>query len=130
MAFNAMAGFAIQVLVLDDFSPTIASWWLAAIPVVVIGAPLGAIICSYMPRAVIAYMLISLIAIELLTTLWLVPLSLGFFLVATGVFLTFSYFNFRMFNIHRYEFCDPGSPADLARGEDLTDCSDVATCKQ
>lgn len=119
MAFNAMAGFAIQLLVLEDFPPPIVAWWLAAVPVVAVGAPLGAVLCSYMPRMTIAHILIALILLELVSTLFLVAFSLSVLLWACGVLTLFSYANFRMFNIHRYESCD--SP-ELCASCAETDC--------
>ena len=49
--------------------------WLAAVPVVVIGAPLGAYICASLSRRVIANALIGLIAIEFVSTLVIIPMS-------------------------------------------------------
>ncbi|HEY1963611.1 MAG TPA: sulfite exporter TauE/SafE family protein, partial [Acidobacteriaceae bacterium] len=43
--------------------------------VVAIGAPLGALICSYMPRRAIVLLLLFLIGLEFLSTLLLVPMS-------------------------------------------------------
>ena len=106
MAFNAMAGFAVQLMVLDDFSPTITAWWLAAVPVVAVGAPLGAVLCSLMPRVLIAKILIGLILLELVSTLVLFSFSTPVLLGACAVLVLFSYANFRMFNIHSYETCE------------------------
>ena len=47
-------------------------YWLAAVPVVAVGAPLGALICSHMKRHAIVLLLIAL---EFLSTLLLVPMS-------------------------------------------------------
>src|SRR6201996_227208 len=75
MAMVSLAGFAFHVAVLRDFGPTVTGYWLAAVPVVVLGAPLGALSCSYMPRRAIVLLLLFLIALEFLSTLLLVPLS-------------------------------------------------------
>ena len=74
MAINAIAGFTLQVFVFQDFPPQVQSYWLAAIPVVVVGAPLGAMFCSLLHRQTIANILIGLIAIEILTSILLIPL--------------------------------------------------------
>ena len=42
MAINALAGFAYQTFVIKDFNEPVFSFWLAAIPIVVVGAPIGA----------------------------------------------------------------------------------------
>lgn len=73
MAINAIAGFALQVFFFQDFGEPVLSYWLAAIPIVVIGAPLGAILCNRLSRQTIANFLISLISLELVTSLLLIP---------------------------------------------------------
>jgi len=45
--------------------------WLAAVPIVVVGAPLGAYFCSRMHYLHIRYLLIVLICLELVTSVWL-----------------------------------------------------------
>ncbi len=75
MAVNAVIGFAFHVFVLNDFSETVQNYWLAAIPVVVIGAPLGALLCSYLKKEKIAAVLVALITVELVSTIIIIPMS-------------------------------------------------------
>lgn len=75
MAFNSLVGFLLHCFYLGDFSPLIEDYWLAAIPVVVVGAPLGAVVCSRMSNRTITTVLIGLILIEFLSTLWLLPFN-------------------------------------------------------
>lgn len=75
MTTNTLVGFALHVLVLDTFTPTVQGYWLAAVPVVVVGAPLGAYLCSVLSRRTIANILIGLIAIEFVSTLVVIPMS-------------------------------------------------------
>jgi uncharacterized protein len=75
MAMVSLAGFTFHLAVLQDFGPTVTNYWLAAVPVVVIGAPLGALVCSYMQRRAIVLLLLFLIALEFLSTLLLVSMS-------------------------------------------------------
>jgi uncharacterized membrane protein YfcA len=75
MTSNTLVGFFTHLLVLDTFTPTVQGYWLAAVPVVVIGAPLGAYICASLSRRVIANVLIGLIAIEFVSTLVIIPMS-------------------------------------------------------
>ena len=103
MAGNALCGFALQVFWLQDFSPTVQGYWLAAIPVVVVGAPLGALLCSFLARHHIAWILIGLIAVELLTTLWLVRVSPDWLYLAAGFVLAWSYLLYRMLRVRDYE---------------------------
>ena len=44
MAINAVIGFALHLIFVGGFTETVQSYWLAAIPVVVVGAPLGALV--------------------------------------------------------------------------------------
>ncbi|KKK43995.1 hypothetical protein LCGC14_3167700, partial [marine sediment metagenome] len=46
MAFTSLVGSAINAWYLQQITPEIESYLLAAIPVVVIGAPLGAYVCA------------------------------------------------------------------------------------
>lgn len=74
MAINSLVGFAISGLLQHDIGVAF-DYWLVAIPVVVIGAPLGAFAASYASRDHIIYLLLSLITLELVTTIILVPFS-------------------------------------------------------
>lgn len=90
MAGNSLAGFALYGWGLESFTPEIRDWWLAAIPVVVIGAPLGALVCSLLGRIVIARVLVGLITIEVITSLILIPLTGTVIAVSCAAFLLFS----------------------------------------
>ena len=75
MTMVTIPGFLFHVFVLGDVTPTVMGYWLAAVPVVAVGAPLGALICSHMKRHAIVILLIFLIALEFASTLLLVPMS-------------------------------------------------------
>lgn len=75
MTTNTLVGFFLHLTVLDTFTPTVQGYWLAAVPVVVVGAPLGAYICAALSRRVIANMLIGLISIEFVSTILIIPMS-------------------------------------------------------
>ena len=83
MAINAVSGSVIYVLAAGPPPTTVLGMWAAAIPVVVIGAPVGAWVCSRLRRVTIARALLGLIALEVATTLWLIPLTPT--VVATGL---------------------------------------------
>ncbi len=108
MALNALYGFMLQVWFFQDFSATVQSYWHAAIPVVVIGAPLGAILCSYLNRKTIVHILVGLIAIEFLTTLLLIPLTLNLIYTAIAVLMVCSYINYRLLQVKHYELVTQG----------------------
>lgn len=104
MAFNAMAGFMLSFFFLDDFTIEAKNYWLAAIPVVVVGAPLGSILCSIMKREIIANVLIALIFVELVTSLLLIPLTPNIILSSLTVLMVFSGLNYWMY---RHQFYEP-----------------------
>lgn len=69
MAVNAIVGVLIHSVILNDFVEPIKTYWIACIPVVVVGAPVGAIICNYLNRGHIVTILCSLCFVELLSSL-------------------------------------------------------------
>jgi uncharacterized membrane protein YfcA len=75
MTMVTIPGFLLHVFVMRDFSPTVLGYWLAAVPIVAVGAPMGAFICSHMKRHAIVLLLLFLIALEFLSTAVLVPMS-------------------------------------------------------
>ena len=96
MAINAIAGFAIQVFLFNDFSEAVTSYWLAAIPVVVVGAPLGAMLCSLLRRETVTHILMAIIAIEVLTSLILIPLRPVVIYASLTALVLFSFLNYWM----------------------------------
>ncbi|MGB1287103.1 MAG: TSUP family transporter, partial [Aggregatilineales bacterium] len=74
MGLNSIVGFALHGLVSQDIG-VVWEYWLVAVPVVVIGAPMGAMLAARLHRDVIIVVLAGLIALEVFTTLWLVPFN-------------------------------------------------------
>jgi len=74
MALNSIAGFFFRGAIAQDIG---IAWeyWLVAIPIVIIGAPLGATVASRVTRDAIIYFLLFLISLEVVTTIWLVPFT-------------------------------------------------------
>ena len=75
MTMVTIPGFLLHLFVLRDFSPAVMGYWLAAVPVAAVAAPAGALICSYMQRHSIVYLLLFLIALEFTSTVLLVPMA-------------------------------------------------------
>jgi uncharacterized membrane protein YfcA len=69
------AGFATHLFLMGDFTSPVVDMWLAAVPIVAIGAPTGALICTRMSRDAIVRLLYVLISIEFVSTLLLVPMT-------------------------------------------------------
>lgn len=88
MASNSVVGALFHVLVLGDVEPVI-NWWLAAIPVVIIGAPLGAWACTKVSHQAAVRTLFALIAIEVMSTFILIKATSSRVLVllATSCFV-------------------------------------------
>jgi uncharacterized protein len=74
MGINSVVGFAIHGLIRHDIGIAF-DYWLVAVPIVILGAPFGAYVASHASRDHIIYLLLSLITLELVTTLILVPFS-------------------------------------------------------
>lgn len=85
MAGNSLVGVAVHCSTVGPPPAKVTAMWLAAVPVVVIGAPLGAWVCSWLKRSTIGWSLVGLIAIEVATTLVLAPWTVSTVLVGVGV---------------------------------------------
>jgi hypothetical protein len=58
-----------------NIEPQVVNYWLSAVPVVIFGAPLGAWVCSKLKRDQLLGFLLSLIALEVVSTFILLPLT-------------------------------------------------------
>lgn len=102
MAINALVGFGLHQYIIQDFSEPITHYWLAAIPVVVIGAPLGAILCNSMSRKLVFRILITLILLESVSSFLLIPLTASLFFYSLFIFAVFSCINYWMYKSSTY----------------------------
>lgn len=73
MAGNAIAGSLWSGVVMNSISEAAWNYWYACIPVVVIGAPLGAKFISTRTRKFIAYLLYASIVIQFVAAILIVP---------------------------------------------------------
>ena len=74
MGINSVVGFALHLFIAQDIGIAF-EYWMVAVPIVILGAPLGAFFASKAKRDHIISLLLFLIALELVTTLILVPFS-------------------------------------------------------
>lgn len=102
MSIVTVPGFLVHLFVIKDFGAPVMGYWLAAVPVVVVGGPLGALICSYMPRRTIVILLLALIGLELVSTLALVSMSRTVLWTAGGAFALFGSVAWAMSSTRRY----------------------------
>ena len=103
MAVNAIIGFCLYLFVLEGFTVQIQNYWLAAVPIVVIGAPLGVYFCSRLDAKTIANLLITLIMLELISSLLIIPLTAKTLIISAVVLLSFSIVYFVMLRIPTYQ---------------------------
>lgn len=101
MVLTSWSGLA-MILGAGQFGPPVSEYWLAAIPIVVVGAPLGVYACSKMPRLWVVKILIGLILIELVSSLILIPLSAETAAASAALFLGFSGVYYLMYRSRRY----------------------------
>ena len=95
MAINAVIGFAMIYILSNSFSGIVVEYWLAAIPIVVVGAPLGALACRYFHRDIIFYLLMSLIVLDVTSTALILGQQSPWFIVVTLLMIAafISFFN-------------------------------------
>jgi uncharacterized membrane protein YfcA len=102
MTMVTIPGFLLHLFLLKDFSPAVMGYWLAAVPVAVVAAPLGALICSHMKRHAIVHLLLFLIALEFISTVILVPLPLPVVWVSLATLVICGSIDFAMSRARRY----------------------------
>lgn len=83
MAINSWVGFFLRGVVLQDIG-IMWNYWLVAMPIAILAAPLGAFVVSRISRYKVINFLLALITLELVTTLWLVPFRSWFEVAVTG----------------------------------------------
>jgi uncharacterized membrane protein YfcA len=99
--------FATHVFVMGDFNGLAVDMWLAAVPVVAIGAPTGALICTRLSRLVIVRILYVLITVEFISTLLLVPMGDGHWLILAVAIPVFAVICARLAMWRRYSVLPP-----------------------
>lgn len=102
MTMATIPGFLVHLFWLKDFSPTVMGYWLAAVPVVAVGGPIGALLCSCMSRRSIVNLLLALICLEFVSTVVLVPISRSVLLVSAGTLLVCGSLDWLMTRIKNY----------------------------
>ena len=88
MAINAVIGFALISFLSVKFTGIVVDYWLAAIPIVVVGAPLGALACKYFHRDIIFYLLMVLILLDVVSTALILNKHWHFVFLATIAVIT------------------------------------------
>ncbi len=110
MAINSIVGVVVYFVFLGQMNEVVFSYWMAAFPVVVIGASLGAILCAYMSRLMIAKFLIGLISLELISSLLIIPLRTSVVWYSLLVTIMCLSLYFMMLRTQRYEMSSMSGP--------------------
>lgn len=75
MGLLSIVGFFWHGVVQPGITHEVWQYWMSCLPIVIFGAPLGAWVCSKIRRDQLLYLLLSLILLDLLSTLWLIPFT-------------------------------------------------------
>ncbi|MFK0244165.1 TSUP family transporter [Amycolatopsis azurea] len=102
MTAVSIAAFGSHVFLVRDFSGAVVEYWLAAVPVVVVGAPVGAMICSRMSRTAIRHVLLGLIAVEFVSTLVLVRMDTATRIAAAAALVAVTFGCCLLTSVRRY----------------------------
>ncbi|MFF4769985.1 sulfite exporter TauE/SafE family protein [Streptomyces sp. NPDC001255] len=111
MTVVSLAALLSHVLVIDDFSAARVDYWLAAVPVVCVGAPLGALICSALSRSTIRNVLVALITVDLVSTVVIVPVPATTRVVAGVLLVAITAGCFLLTRVARYDPAETGHRA-------------------
>jgi uncharacterized protein len=106
LTLTTWTGFATHAFVMGDFQGPVVDMWLAAVPVVAVGAPAGALLCTRMSRDVIVRLLYLLISVEFISTLLLVPMPGGQGATFGIAIVAFSLVCMRLATWRRYRVSD------------------------
>ena len=87
MAGNALIGITMRLLDSQPIDPITWSYWLVSIPIVVIGAPLGARFIATRSYRFVAGLLFTTIVVQFAGALWIVPQSVGSMSLTVATFL-------------------------------------------
>lgn len=89
MGLLSVAGFIWHAGVVADVNPDVWRYWMSCVPIVIFGAPLGSWVCSKIERDQLIWFLLFLIAIEVISTLWLIPITIDrIIILATLIIIT------------------------------------------
>lgn len=75
MGLLSVAGFIWHAGIVTEVNPDVWRYWMSCVPIVIFGAPLGAWVCSKIGRDQLIWLLLFLIAIEVASTLWIIPIT-------------------------------------------------------
>ncbi len=87
MAINSLTGFILHALVIKDFELQAFNYWLVCIPVVIIGAPLGAHFINSRTRNFVFRLLLVIILVQFIGALLILKPSNNLYIFSAITFL-------------------------------------------
>jgi uncharacterized membrane protein YfcA len=86
MALNAVTGFLLHQFIIGDILPVVYNYWLVCIPVVMLGAPLGAFVVSKAKRMHIINFLCFIILVQFIGAILIIRPTGDLLLFSIGAF--------------------------------------------
>ncbi len=87
MASDSIMGFMLHLLVMKDIKPEVFYYWQVCIPVVMIGAPLGAFVASKVKKSHLVYILCAVILAQFIGAIFILKPSGQLLLFSVSAFL-------------------------------------------
>lgn len=87
MAINSLIGFSLHYFIVQDFGTEEFNYWLVCIPVVLIGAPMGAYFINRQTRDFVSWLLYVIITVQFVGALFIIRPSGGLLLFTMAVFV-------------------------------------------
>ena len=87
MAADSIMGFGLHLLIMRDIQPEVFYYWQVCIPVVMVGAPLGAFVASRIRKRQLVYILCSVIVAQFAGALLIIRPTGALLLFSAGAFL-------------------------------------------
>ena len=108
MGLISVVGFFTHGVLLQDIG-IVWEYWLVCVPIVCLGAPLGAYVAGRVSRDAIIYLLLGLITLELVTTMILIPFTPAM-ITFTWVTVAVCVVWFATMLIYRQRYVTPAEP--------------------
>ncbi len=96
MSILTVSGFALHSVVIGDFGPVEYHAWLAAAPVAIVFAPLGAYVISRWTRLAIARLLYAIMVVQLIGALYVLGFTLQNILLSSVIIIAGSWLMIRI----------------------------------
>ncbi len=88
MGANALFGAVYRELAMDGIAPEAWTWWWACVPIVVVGAPLGALAIRHIRRTQVVALLLASIAVQYVAAVLILPMSPSRWLLSVACFVS------------------------------------------